>query len=288
MKPAAFAYRRVTTIAEAVGILGEHGDEAKVLAGGQSLMPLLNMRLAVPSVVVDIGGVAELTGTHAADTGATRFGARVVHSAVEDGRVPDHWAGLLRATAAGIGYRAIRNRGTIGGSLAHSDASAEWPIVLAALGARVIARSVRGERTVPCREFVLGYFTNALHDDELLVAVDVPPVPERTRWGLVKSARRPGEFAESLAVAVSRLDADGRVDSADVWLGAAGDVPLRLPAVEQALVRRRPDEVPADDVAALVRGTLRETSGALTRYATHLHGVTVARAVARLAREVHQ
>lgn len=282
MKPAPFDYRRPSSVDEAIGLLAEYGDEAKVLAGGQSLMPLLAMRLAGPAVVLDVGGLAELTGTSETVAGATRYGARVVHSDIEDGRAPDRSAGLLRCAAAGIGYRAIRNRGTLGGSLAHSDASAEWPVVLAALDATVVARSVRGERSVPCRQFVHGFFTNALDDDELIVAVDVAPAAPGTSWGLAKSARKPGEFAESLGVAVARLDGDGAVVEAELWLGAARDVPVRLTDAARLLRGRRVDHMVAADVAAAVSQEIRDGAGPEDRYAAHLHGVTVGRAVARL------
>lgn len=281
MKPAPFEYRRPSSIDETVQLLEEHGDEAKLLAGGQSLVPLLNMRLAVPSVVLDVSGLDELRETSGTGTGGTRYGAGVVHSDIEDGRVPDPVGGLLREAAAGIGYRAIRNRGTLGGSLAHSDASAEWPVVMAALDATVVARSVRGERRLPCREFVHGYFTNALADDELIVAVEVPAIGEHIRWGMSKSTRKPGEFAESLAVVVAELAADDTVTAATAWLGAATDVPLRLPAVEDALLGSSVPDAAAD-VAPLVRDQLGAGSDAEARYAAHLHGVTVHRAVAQL------
>jgi len=250
VKPAPFTYRRAESTDEALALLAEHGDDAKLMSGGQSLVPLLNMRLAQPAVVVDIGRVAELADvTEAPDR--IRYGAGVVHSWFEDALVPDAADGLLRAVAGGIGYRAIRNRGTLGGSLAHADSSAEWPVVMAALGAGVVVRSAeRGERVVPATEFVQGFFTNALDDDEAVVAVDVPRLAPGSRWGFAKSARKPGEFAESLAVAI--VAADGR---AEVWLGAAASVPLR---------------VDPDDLAALPDGDA---------YERHLHGVTIARAL---------
>lgn len=285
MKPAPFDYRRPAAVDEALGLLAEYGDEAKVLAGGQSLLPLLAMRLAAPAVVVDIGGLAELAGISETAAGATRYGARVVHSDVEDGRIPDRSAGLLRSAAAGIGYRAIRNRGTLGGSLAHADPSAEWPLVLSALNATVIVRSVRGERTMPCRGFVHGYFTSALEDDELIVAVDVVPAGDGIRWGLAKSARKPGDFAESLAVAVAEVDGDGAVIDAELWLGAARDVPLRLAAAPAVLRGRRVDHSVAAAVAAAVSDEIRDGAGPEARYAVHLHGVTAGRAVAQLSGE---
>lgn len=287
MKPAPFTYLRPSSVDDAVGLLAEHGDEAKVLAGGQSLMPLLNMRLAVPSVLVDVSSVPQLRGT-SFGSGVTRYGACVVHSEIEDGVVPDRSAGLMRAAAAGIGYRAIRNRGTLGGSLAHSDASAEWPVVMAALGAEVAVRSVRGERSVSCTEFVRGYFTSALDDDELIVGIDVPESSPSTRWGLYKAARKPGEFADSLAVVVVDLDEAGQISEARVWLGAARDVPIQLSTVEAAVRGRRPDDVAAAGIGVLVSEQLGGSTDPQSRYAVHLHGVSVGRAFAQLAGEAQQ
>jgi aerobic carbon-monoxide dehydrogenase medium subunit len=283
MKPAAFAYRRAGSVDEAVALLAEHGDEAKLMAGGQSLVPLLNMRLAQPGVVVDIGGVPELAEV-IEHPGGVRYGAATVHARFEDALVPDPTGGLLHAVAGGIGYRAIRNRGTLGGSLAHADSSAEWPVVMAAVGAQVLVRSARGERNAPAAGFVRGFFTSVLDDDEAVVAVDVPGLPAGARWGFAKSARKPGEFAESLAVAVLSVDEDHRIRGAEVWLGAATAVPLQVDAVGAAL-RDRPwgdaarSEVVAAVGAALAADDGRPAADLDARYERHLHGVTVARAI---------
>lgn len=279
MKPAPFAYRRAGSLDEALALLAEHGDEAKLMSGGQSLVPLLNMRLAQPGLVVDISRVAELDEVVEQPDGY-RYGAAVVHARFEDGLVPDAAGGLLRAVAGGIGYRAIRNRGTLGGSLAHADSSAEWPVAMSTLGARiVVASAARGPRTVPAGHFVEGFFTSALDDDEAVVAVEVPRLATGARWGFAKTARKPGEFAESLAVAV--VAADG---TAEVWLGAAASVPLRIDAVRDALVGRsgRPwgEGVAADVVASV--GTALDDGDA---YHRQLHGITVARALQSAMRQ---
>lgn len=255
MKPAAFEYVAARSVDEAVALLGEHGDEAKILAGGQSLVPLLNMRLALPSVVLDIGRLGELKSAEETSTGV-RYGAGVTHASVEDRRVPDPVGGLLHRVAGGIGYRAVRTKGTMGGSLAHADSSAEWPVVLSAVGATVVARSLRGERTIPVAELVQGFFTNALDDDELLVSVDVPSSSDR--FGFAKLARKPGEFAESLAIA--RLNG-----TAEVWLGAAREVPVRI------------ELDGLDDVVGQVEAAL--VDDVEDRYLRHLHGVAAKRAV---------
>lgn len=279
MKPPAFGYLAATDVDHAIGLLAEHGDEGKVLAGGQSLLPLLNMRLGQPSVLIDVSKLAELRATGVGSDGGARYGAGVVHSAFEDGRVDDPTGGLLREVAAGIGYRAIRNRGTIGGSLAHADASAEWPVVMAALDATVVARSARGERELSARTFVEGFFTSALEDDELVTAIDVPAPSPRTRWGFYKVARKVGEFSESFAVALVRAGDDARLAAADVWLGAAGGSPLRMQAVESYAVGKESTDMAHDDVLELVADALDQPSTAEERYRAHLHGVTVWRAL---------
>jgi aerobic carbon-monoxide dehydrogenase medium subunit len=279
VKPAPFGYLVAASVEEAVSLLATHGDDAKILAGGQSLVPLLNMRLARPAVVIDVSRIAELGRAGAGPGGSTRYGAGVVHADLEDGRVPDPVHGLLRTAAAGIGYRAIRNRGTLGGSLAHADPAAEWPVVMAAVGATVRARSARGERALPARGFVRGFLTTALEPDELITAVDVPPVPAGTRWGLYKACRKPGEFSESLAAVVVQCDPDGRVTWASAWLGAARGTPVRLAALESYLAGRRPGDVAAPDVSSLVTGELDPARTDPDRYRRHLHTVSVSRAL---------
>jgi aerobic carbon-monoxide dehydrogenase medium subunit len=276
MKPGRFAYCLAGSVDEALALLAEHGDEAKVLAGGQSLVPLLNMRLAQPQVLVDISKVEALTTT-SVDQGLVRYGAATVHRRFEDGDVDDATGGLLRAAAGGIGYRAIRNRGTVGGSLAHADASAEWPVVMAASNASVQVRSASAQRAISARQFVTGFFSNALDDDELITEVCVPQLPADTTWGLHKFVRKLGEFSESLGVAILRWDGDV-VSAADIWLGAARDVPVRATPLEERLVgTAQPIDV-AEAEAALA-GVLPAGGDAEARYRRHLHAVTLSRAV---------
>jgi aerobic carbon-monoxide dehydrogenase medium subunit len=260
VKPAVFDHVRPATVDEALALLAEHGDDGKVLSGGQSLVPLLNMRLALPTVVIDVSRIRELLGSTELPGGVVRYGAGTTHAAFEDRLVPDPTGGLLHHVAAGIGYRAIRNRGTLGGSLAHADASAEWPVVMSAVGATIVVRSARGERRIPASDLVQGFFTSAIEPDELLVAVEVPPLRAGTRWGFHKHARKPGEFAESLAAAVVG-DTSG-----EVWLGAAREVPVQVPLPSLA----------RDAVQAAVAGALAGLSGedeGEVRYRRHLHGM---------------
>jgi carbon-monoxide dehydrogenase medium subunit len=276
MKPGRFAYRRAESVDEALTLLAEHGDEAKVLAGGQSLVPLLNMRLAQPQVLVDISKVEALTST-SVDDGLVRYGAATVHRRFEDGDVDDATGGLLRTAAGGIGYRAIRNRGTVGGSLAHADASAEWPVVMAASNASVQVRSASAERTISAREFVTGFFSSALDDDELITEVCVPRMPANTTWGLHKFVRKLGEFSESLGVAILHWDGDA-VSAADIWLGAARDVPVRVAPLEERLVGAA-EPIDVAEAEAALAGVLPAGTDADGRYRRHLHAVTLSRAV---------
>lgn len=291
MKPAAFDYLAPDTVEEAVELLVEHGDEGKVMAGGQSLVPLLNMRLALPTVVVDVGRVAQLRDSADLGEGGVRYGATTVHSWFEDRRVPDPTDGLLHRVAAGIGYRAVRNRGTLGGSLAHADASAEWPVVMAAVDAEVIVQSARGERRIPAADLIEGFFTSALADDELLVAVEVPRLPADVRTGFHKAARKPGEFAESLAVAT--VGPRGST----VWIGAARPVPLRVDLPMVTGVAGWDTDARAE-VAAAVAAALADGDAPGSdddpdeRYRRHLHGVAACRAIddaiARVPEEDHR
>lgn len=281
MKSSAFAYRRPVDVAHALSLLSEYPDDAKVLAGGQSLLPLMGMRFARTLLLIDVSRLDELSYVSENDDSVS-YGAGVVHSAFEDARVPDRTGGLIRTAASGIGYRAIRNRGTIGGSLAHADASAEWPCLMAALDARIIARSVRGERTLSAREFVLGFFWNALDDDELIVRVEVPR--SSAAWGWHKSVRKSGEFAESLACVLIEPE----TPRATTWLGAARDVPLALEEVNRYLVDLLSDREPLkpklDDTAkrqvlALVARDLGPAETPASRFEHQLHGIAVWRAL---------
>ncbi len=282
MKSAPFAYVRPHNVEEAVRLLDANQEEGKLLAGGQSLIPLMALRFAYPTTLIDISLLDELL--RSSDSGdVVRYGAGTTHSAFEDGLVPDPTGGLLKAAASGIGYRAVRNRGTLGGSLAHADASAEWPTIMAALEAVVVARSVRGEREIPAEEFVRGFFWNALDEDELVVRVEIPRNGRR-RWGWQKSVRKVGEFAESLAVVLL----DPAESRNRVWLGAARDVPIRLAHVEDILSNVVDNGTVREGAAktAVLQAVAEDLGPASTpveRYRTHLHGITVWRALVQAA-----
>jgi carbon-monoxide dehydrogenase medium subunit len=201
MKPVAFDYARPRTIEEAVSLLASTPD-AKVLAGGQTLGPMLNLRLAQPSLLVDITRIAELA--HVEETADfVTLGALVTHAAIEDGRAPDPGHGFLARVARGIAYRAVRTRGTIGGSLAHADPAADWLSCFTALGAEVEIAGPSRRRRVQIADFVRGALDTDLAHDEVLVGIRIPKVSRRAHCGYHKICRKTGEFAEAIGVAVS-------------------------------------------------------------------------------------
>jgi carbon-monoxide dehydrogenase medium subunit len=202
MKAAAFDYAKPADVEAAVALLVQADGGAKAVAGTQSLGPMLNLRLVQPDLLVDLRGIEELReASQTAD--AVTYGACVTHAAIEDGRVPDAGRGLMAFVAANIAYRAVRNRGTIGGSLAHADPTADWPSAMALLGATLLIAGPGGRREVPMARFVAGPFETAVGQDEVLVAVRVPKLSAAARWGYRKFCRRTGEFAEAIGGALA-------------------------------------------------------------------------------------
>lgn len=230
MKPAPFTYDDPRTVEEALDLLARHGDEAKVLAGGQSLVPLMNFRLARPERLVDVNRIEELDYLRE-DAGALRIGALTRTAALERSPlVAERWP-LLAEAARLVGHEAIRTRGTVGGSAAHADPAAELPVAFVALGATFHVRSARGAREVAAEDFFFTHLTTVLEPDELLVEIEVPPVPPGSGTAIVEHARVHGDFALGGAAVVL---GEGR---ASVVLLAAGPTPVRAAAVEEALAR---------------------------------------------------
>jgi carbon-monoxide dehydrogenase medium subunit len=197
VKPVNFDYARPKDVDASLSLLAEDGRSVKVVAGSQSLGPMLNMRLVQPDLLVDITGVDELRQVKEEADGIV-IGACVTHSDIEDRRVPDVTGGALPSVAHGIAYRAVRNRGTIGGSLTHADPSADWISVLAALGASVTLRGPNGARTIPVEDYMLGALEADLRPGELLVSVTAPRLGRSARWGYHKICRKTGEFAHAI------------------------------------------------------------------------------------------
>jgi carbon-monoxide dehydrogenase medium subunit len=198
MKAAPFELARPANLADAITLLAAEPGGARVLAGGQSLGPMLNLRLAQPRLLVQVNRLPELAGV-ATDADTVTIGAGVTHAAIADGLVSDIGHNVLARVAGNIAYRAVRNRGTIGGSLCHADPAADWVTVLIALDAIAIVQGPSGTRSLPIGEFVPGAFRTALVPGEILRAVRVPRLREAARWGYVKACRKPGEFAHAMA-----------------------------------------------------------------------------------------
>jgi aerobic carbon-monoxide dehydrogenase medium subunit len=201
MKAAAFAYERPSDLNAALFLMAKATGMAKIIAGGQSLGPMLNLRLVEPELIVDITGLSELKQAERSGEELV-IGACITHGDIEDGRIPDVTRGAMQRVAGAIAYRAVRNRGTIGGSLSHADPAADWISALSALGARVMLRSVAGVRDLAVEEFVTGALESALQPGEIVEAVRVPVMTPSARWGYVKACRKPGEFAHAIAAVV--------------------------------------------------------------------------------------
>jgi CO/xanthine dehydrogenase FAD-binding subunit len=239
-----FEYVRAGSWEEAVALLSEHGDDARVIAGGQSLVPLMMLRLADPAVLVDLADVA--AGQIERADGHLVLPALTRHVDLETSELVHAGCGVLAEAAACIGNLRVRNRGTLGGSLAHADPSAELPVVTLALGGRIRTIGPDGSRTVPAGEFFLGYFETALATGELITHVELPVLPERRGAAFVELARRPGDFASVEAAAVVTLAEDGTCADARLAVGAVAHRPLDVsdsvaglvgePATEAAVV----------------------------------------------------
>src|SRR6185437_10425741 len=238
MKLPDFAYEAPATLAEAVGLLGEHQDEASVLAGGQSLIPLLALRLARPAVLVDINGLDELSGVSVTD-GQVAVGAMTrEYVAAESAAVAERLP-LLAAALPLIGHEAIRSRGTIGGSLAHADPAAELPAVARALDAEFVVRSQSGERVIPAAEWFEGYLATSRRPDEILVEVRFPAAGPGTGAAFQEVARRHGDFA-IVGLAASLTLTDGAISDARLAFAGIADVPVRAADAEELLVGQEP------------------------------------------------
>lgn len=277
MIPTAFDYVRPVTVEDAVAALAHGGEDAKVLAGGHSLLPVLRLRLAAPELLVDLGGLAQLRGAQA-DGDVLAIGAMTTHAQVASDPLVAESAQLLAQAAASVGDRQVRHRGTLGGSLAHADPAGDLPTVAVALDAELVLAGPRGRRTVPASEFFVDYFTTALAPDELLVQVRVPRLPG---WGArYEKVNRTAQAWATVAVAATVKRGNGVIDQARVALTNMGPTPVRARAVEQA--------VAGGDGAVIASAAARATEGsapssdstASADYRSHLAQVLTRRALA--------
>ncbi len=257
MKPAAFDYRCPDSLDEALRILADAGDGAKVLAGGQSLLPMLNLRIVRPRLVVDIGRLLELDYLRRAADGGLCIGALTRHRVLESSPLVAAMFPVVPEVMPHVAHLAIRNRGTLGGSLSHADPAAELPLLARLLDATLVVRSAAAERRVAARDFFLGPLSPALRPEELLVAVEIPALAHQG-WGFDEVARRAGDFALAAAGVVLQVE-QGRIACARVALTGVGDVPLRCPGAEALLAGRELDRAP--DQALLERAAQAACDG---------------------------
>ncbi len=246
MKPASFEYESPTTVAEAVSLLQQYGEDAKIIAGGQSLVPLLNLRLARPGYLIDINRVKELDYIRSVN-GGLAIGAMTRQRAVERSEVVAGQCPLLREAVLLMSHPQIRNRGTIGGSLAHADPSAELPAVMVALDAQFTAVGPQGKRTIAAEDFFVAYLTTALEAGELLTEVSLPAWPVRTGWSFVEISRRRGDFALVGVAVTLTLDPSKKVcQGARIVLTGVGGAPVRRQQAEQMLAGQEPSDARFD------------------------------------------
>lgn len=285
MKPPLFEYRAPRTVDDALELATEAPDETSLLAGGQSLMPLLNMRLARPKVVVDLNRVEGLDRIERTD-GTLRIGAMVRQRRIETDPVVRELVPLVAEAAGHIAHVPIRTRGTFGGSIAHADPAAELPATVVALGGQVALRRVGGlERLVPAEEFFVGPLTTAIEPGEMLVAVELPVVAKRTGSAFLEVARTHGAFALVGAGALVTLGADGRVEGARLGLCGVGGRPYDA-RIEEDVVGERPSERLFAQVGARISETVHpfDDGQATADYRRTVAGVLAARALAQAAR----
>jgi aerobic carbon-monoxide dehydrogenase medium subunit len=250
MFPAAFDYSAPSTLDEVLGILESRGDDAKVLAGGQSLIPLLKLRFATPALVVDIGRIGGLRGI-GRDDGTLRIGARTRHADVETHTELRGVLDVLLDAAPQISDPLIRNMGTVGGSLCHADPAGDWGAVMLALDAEVVARSATGSRQIPVVALFDGPFTTRLRPDELVTEVRVPIPSSRSGGTYLKLERKVGDFATAAVAVHVELDADGTVSRAGIGLCAVGPTSLKALDAERVLVGQQPTDSVIAEAARL-------------------------------------
>lgn len=285
MKPVPFGYVAASSAEEAVALLAKHGDDAMILAGGQSLLPLLNLRLARPSVLVDVSGIAELDYIVESD-GAIEIGAVTRKRTVEYSPLVRERHPLLHTATCLIGHAPIRSRGTVGGSLAQADPAAEYPALAVALGATLRVRGAGATRTIAADDFFQGFLATALAPGEILAAVRWPLLPSRSGWSCLEFARRPGDFALAGVVASVSLDESGRYSDVRLVPFGVGPRPLRARAAEAALAGERPGEslhLRAAERAIAELEAPQSDAHASSEYRAHLTRVLIQRALAEAA-----
>jgi carbon-monoxide dehydrogenase medium subunit len=275
MKPVAFDYVRASSISDVVQLLIDGQGSVKLLAGGQSLGPMLNLRMAQPRILIDITGIPELLRVEE-DADAVTLGACITTANIEDGRVAAEGIGVLPAVAAGIAYRAVRNRGTIGGSICHADPAADWISALSALDADCIIAGPRSTRRLPVDRFVQSAFEVALEPGELLEAIRIPKMSREARWGYYKICRKAGEFATAIGAVVI----DPRRALFRAVVGATAGPPIVI-ADARGFFGDAPSGRPGGAVDETAVNKLLQDRGITSKYARRHHLVALQRAFAK-------
>jgi CO/xanthine dehydrogenase FAD-binding subunit len=281
MKPAAFEYLQPRSLAEAIATLGRFGGEAKLLAGGQSLVPLLNFRLLRPTALIDINRIAGLNGVEWHPDAGLRIGALTRHHALETSPIVARHFPVISAAMVHVAHLAIRNRGTIGGSLAHADPAAELAMLALLLDAEIVSQSQRGSRVLPAKAFLVGALLTALADDEMITEVRFPPLLPGSGWDFREFAQRSGDFAIA-AVGVILVMRDGKVTQARLTLMGVAETAVRASEAEVLLLgeRHRPQIVSAAAASARAGITPHSDLQASADYRRHLVGVLVEQGLA--------
>jgi carbon-monoxide dehydrogenase medium subunit len=280
VKPAAVKYARAGDSKEAIALLHQHGFDAKLLAGGQSLIPLLSFRLARPTILVDLNPATGLDYIRE-ENGHLVIGAMTRQRTLETSPLVREAIPLVPEALRFVGHVTIRNRGTIGGSLAHADAAAELPTAVIALGGELVVEGPGGSRTIGAEDFFVGPFTSAMEHDEILAAVRLPRLAPGTQVAVEELARRHGDFAIVTAMAAIALDASGRVEDVRLALGGAHSVPLRLAESESVLRGIVPSETTIEAAAAAAANAVRplEDIHAPVEYRRDMSALMIKRAV---------
>jgi aerobic carbon-monoxide dehydrogenase medium subunit len=287
MKPPPFEYYRAATVQEAIALLSQYGPDAKVLAGGQSLLPMMKFRLARPSVLIDLRWVQDLAYVRQTD-GVIAFGAMARLARLESDQVRA-LCPILAEAADHIGHPPIRHQGTVCGSLAHADPAAELPVLALALDAEFVAGGPNGTRVIPARDFFVTMLTTSLGPSEILTEARFPILQPASGWGFSELSRRPGDFALAIAAATLQVGADGTIATARIALGAVADRAIRCLEAEAALAGERGGKTVFEAAAALASEPLEPSSDvhASSGYRRHLAKVLVERALTQAWQRLH-
>ncbi len=280
MKPPKFQYLRPASIQEAVAALADAGEDGKILAGGQSLVPMLNFRLLSPSVLIDINRIPGLGEIQEQPDGGLRIGALTRHHTLETSKVVQRLYPVLHAAMQQVAHLAIRNRGTIGGSITHADPAAELPMLMKLLDARITVISSKGTRVIDAEDFFLSALTADVAENELVTEINVPPLPQGAGWAFEEVARRAGDFALAAVGVVMHVE-QSKVVEARIGLMGVADTPMRIGDAETILYNQSCDQATLDEVVDAVLQAIEPSTDlhASAEYRLHLTEVLVRRAV---------